>query len=281
VNQPAVSVCIPAYNASAFVAECVGSVLAQTTDDWELIVADDCSTDDTYDIARSVAAGDARACVTRNARNLGPVGNWNAVVASARGRAVKLLCSDDVLRPGCLAHQLAVLDAHPTVGLVGARRDVIDETGRVVLAAYGLAGLRGLVPGRDAVRAMVRAANTPWGEPSVVMFRAEALRRAGPFSADYATLLDVDMYARVLAHWDAYALDETVASFRVSASSWSNRAHGAQAANARRLLRDIASDPEHSVDRSTLAVGLARASVLSRARHAVFAAARARARWCS
>jgi len=272
-----VSVCIPAYNAEPYIAACIASVLSQSTDDWELIVRDDCSTDDTFAVAVE-AVGD-RGVVTRNEHNLGPVGNWNAVVHGAAGRAVKLLCDDDVLAPRCIARQLAVLDAHASVGFVGARRNIVDAVGRVVLADYGLAGMRGLVPRAVAVAKMVRAANTPWGEPSVVMFRAAALAQAGSFRADYGTLVDVDMYARVLADWDAYALDETLASFRMSASSWSNRSHRVQAADARRLLRDIASVPAHGITRSTLALGLARASALGRARQAVFALAETRARW--
>jgi glycosyltransferase involved in cell wall biosynthesis len=276
VSAPAVSVCIPAYNAEAYVGACIASVLGQTSTDWELVVRDDCSTDDTFALARA-AVGD-RGTVVRNDHNLGPVGNWNAVVAMAKGRAVKVLCSDDLLRPTCLAHQLAVLDAHPSVGLVGARRDIIDEHDRTLLAGYGLAGLRGLVPRADAVAAMVRAANTPWGEPSVVLFRSEALHQAGPFRADYGTLTDVDMYARVLEKWDAFALDETVASFRVSAHSWSNRSHRVQAADARRLLRAIAAEPVHDVAPAVLRAGLVRTSVVSQARRAVFVAAGVRAR---
>ena len=76
------SVCIPAYNAEPYIASCIASVLSQTTTDWELIVGDDCSTDDTF--AAAVEAVGDRGVVTRNERNLGPVGNWNAVVAATR-----------------------------------------------------------------------------------------------------------------------------------------------------------------------------------------------------
>jgi glycosyltransferase involved in cell wall biosynthesis len=276
MSPPAVSVCIPAYEAETYVADCIASVLAQTCTDWELIVIDDCSSDATFEVA-SAAVGD-RGVVVRNDTNLGPTGNWNAVVARATGRAIKVLCSDDLLRPSCLQHELDALDANPSVGFVGAKRDIIDADGQVVLGRYGLAGMSGLVPRRDAMRKMVRAANTPWGEPSIVLFRAEALRQAGPFRDTFGTLTDVDMYARVLADWDAFALDETVGAFRVSAASWSNRSHRVQAGNARRLLRAIAADPRHDIGRRVLAEGLVRSEIISRLRKTAFALAGRRAR---
>ena len=276
MSTPAVSVCIPAYQAEAYVADCIASVFAQTCTDYELIVVDDGSRDATFEVAR--AAVGERGVVLRNEVNLGPTGNWNAAVALARGRAIKVLCSDDLLHPGCLQHELAVLDAHPTVGFVGAKRDIIDEHGRVVMAGYGLAGLRGVVPKRRAIDKMVRVANTPWGEPSIVLFRAEALRRAGPFRDTYGTLTDVDMYARVLADWDAFALEETVGAFRVSSTSWSNRSHRAQAGNARRLLRAIAADPRHAISKRALVEGLVRSEIISRLRKTAFVVADIRAR---
>src|SRR5215211_4839983 len=126
--EPVVSVCIPAYRAEPFIAATIESVLCQTSEDWELIVVDDASPDATYDIA-SRYAGDRRIRVARNESNLGAVGNWNRVVAEARGRYVKLLCSDDVLYPSCLGLQAAALDAHPSAGLVAAKRDLIDVDG--------------------------------------------------------------------------------------------------------------------------------------------------------
>jgi hypothetical protein len=80
-----------------------------------------------------------------------------------------------------------------------------------------------------------------------VLFRAEALREAGPFRDRYATLADVDMYARVLRDWDAVAIDDTLAAFRMSAGSWSDRSHRVQGRNLRRLLDDVADDESFDV----------------------------------
>ena len=250
-GRPLVSVCIPAYRAERFIAGTIESVLSQTTDDWELVVVDDASPDATYDIAAGYADGE-RIRVERNATNLGPVGNWNAVVDRAAGRYVKVLCSDDLLYPRCLAVQVDALESYPSAGLVAGRRDIIDTNDHIVIAGRGLAGLSGLVAGRRALERMVAIGTTPFGEPSVVLFRTDALRKAGPFRPDYATLLDVDRYAAVLREWDCVALDETVGAFRLSGGSWSDRSHGVQGANLRRLLDDLAADPELAIPRSAL-----------------------------
>ncbi len=274
---PLVSVCVPAYKAERFIATTIESVLAQTTDDWELVLVDDASPDATYEIAARYR-GDPRVRIDRNDANLGPIDNWNHVVAQARGRYVKVLCSDDVLYPTCLARQAGALTAHPRAGMVAARRDIIDGDGRVVFGDRGLAGLSGVVPGHIALERMVEIGTTPFGEPSVVLFRAEALRQAGPFRADYATLIDVDRYAEVLRRWDCVALDETLAAFRLSSGSWSDRSHRVQGRNLRRLLDDLAADPTLALSRSALRRGRAWSYVRAPARGLAFRVAEWRAR---
>src|SRR5207248_11536007 len=92
---PAVSVCIPAYNAIRFIDEAVRSVLAQSFGDLELVIVDDASHDGTAEAAESY--GDARVRLFRNPTNIGAAANWNRVVSFARRRCVKVLCGDDVL----------------------------------------------------------------------------------------------------------------------------------------------------------------------------------------
>jgi glycosyltransferase involved in cell wall biosynthesis len=241
---------VPAYRAAPFIGATIESVLRQTFDSWELLVVDDASPDDTYAVAETYTK-DERVRLERNQTNLGPAGNWNRVVAMARAEYVKVLCDDDLLYPECLARQAAALDAHPSAGLVGSRRDIVDRDGRVVIRGRGLAGMEGLVPGHRALKRMLETGMTPWGEPSVVLFRAEALRGAGPFRDEYATLVDVDMYARVLRDWDAVAIDDTLAAFRMSVGSWSDRSHRVQGRNLRRLLDDVASDGSFGIAPST------------------------------
>jgi glycosyltransferase involved in cell wall biosynthesis len=271
IPTPTVSVVVPSWRAERFIGETIRSVLDQSFADWELVVMDDASPDATVAAARAAAAGDPRVRIVEQSANVGPAANWNRAVAEARGRYVKLLCHDDVLAPECLALEVDALDAHPSAGLACARRDIIDAHGKVIVANRGLFRLRGLVNGRKAIGEMVRCGTTPFGEPSVVLYRTEALRQSGPFTERFASLIDCDAFARLLRRWDVIAIDATVASFRVHGASWSDRSHNRQAADARRLWGELRADPELSISWATYLAGATRSTVNAQLRRLVFA----------
>jgi len=127
---PKVTVLLAVYDGEPFLRRCVDSVLGQTYEDFELLVVDDASTDATPEILASY--GDPRVRVLRNERNLGQVPSLNRGLGEARGEYVARIDADDWCRPERLERQLAVLDAEPTVGLVGTWMDLVDERGRPV-----------------------------------------------------------------------------------------------------------------------------------------------------
>jgi glycosyltransferase involved in cell wall biosynthesis len=218
---PKVSVCIPTYKGGKTIAPAIASVLAQTCTDFELIIIDDGSPDDTA----SVVAGfqDARLRYLRNAANLGPEGNWNRCLAEARGSYFKLLPHDDLLRPDCLAQQVAVLDAdvQQTIALVFSARDVLTPDGRKV-ARRGFPGaVEGRLPAADVRRQCVRRGTNLLGEPGAVLFRRALVDKVGVFDASEPYVIDMDYWFRLLAHGDAYYCADPLAAFRVSGSQWS------------------------------------------------------------
>lgn len=128
MTAPRVSVIMPVHNRAAMATAAARSMLAQTFTDFELIVVDDASSDDS---GMAVAAlGDPRITLLRLSTNLGPGGARNAGFVLARGEYVAFLDSDDLALPQRLARQVAFLDARPEVGLVGSWTAVIDSTGR-------------------------------------------------------------------------------------------------------------------------------------------------------
>ena len=112
--SPRVSVLVTAYNREAYIAEALESVLAQTMEDFELIVSDDGSTDGTVAIAEEYARRDPRIRVSVNPRNLGDYANRRQAATVARGRFLKYHDSDDVMYPHCLAVMLDWLLKEPT-----------------------------------------------------------------------------------------------------------------------------------------------------------------------
>ena len=109
--NPVVSVIIPTYNTALLIGRTIRSVLAQSCQDFEILVVDDCSTDDTLDVVRSI--GDARIRVFRQSENRGPAAARNRGLAEAKGGYCAFLDGDDYWEPEFLKETSAFLDAHP------------------------------------------------------------------------------------------------------------------------------------------------------------------------
>jgi glycosyltransferase involved in cell wall biosynthesis len=248
-RAPLISICIPTYKGAEYLGAAIESVLTQSCGDFELIVADDNSPDHTEALVRSYA--DPRIVYLRNERNLGPQGNWNRCVAAARGRYVKLLPHDDLLLPGCLTRQLALLeqDVEQRLALVFSAREVIGPGGRR-LARRGYPGLSSAsITAGDLIAACVRRGTNLIGEPGAVMFRRELMRRVGEFDAAYPYVIDLDYWVRLLAHGDAYFIDEPLAAFRVSPISWSVAIGSAQSREFNAFVAARCADQASALDR--------------------------------
>jgi glycosyltransferase involved in cell wall biosynthesis len=107
--MPRVSIITPAYNAAPYIGDTIRSVLAQSFDDWEMIIADDGSTDGTVDAAREAAAGDARIRVIKFPPSRLPAIARNRALAHASGDLIAFLDADDLYEPEKLARQVAAL----------------------------------------------------------------------------------------------------------------------------------------------------------------------------
>jgi glycosyltransferase involved in cell wall biosynthesis len=267
---PTVSVCIPAYNGERYIDSAVDSVLGQTLTDLELVVVDDGSTDATVDVVR--ARTDSRLRLVTNEERIGAVANWNRAVAECRGRYVKLLCQDDALAPDCLERQVGALEAPgcEDAVLAAGQRDVVDESGRVLLHARGLAGMRGRVSGLEAMARCVRTGTNVLGEPACVLVRADALRAAGPWSGALPYVIDLDMWFRLLARGDLVAVPGALARFRVHSMSWSTALARDQARQARALFHQWSREPGTRIRRRDELVGAARAELLRVGRRLVY-----------
>jgi glycosyltransferase involved in cell wall biosynthesis len=112
-----VSFVVPCYNLAHLLSECISSILSQTYEDFEVLIMDDCSPDNTPEIARSLR--DPRVTHVRNDKNLGHHPNYNKGIALSRGKYVWLISADDCLRrPYTLERYVQVMEEHPNVGYV-------------------------------------------------------------------------------------------------------------------------------------------------------------------
>jgi glycosyltransferase involved in cell wall biosynthesis len=268
VGVPGVSVVVPSYQNARYIRETIDSILAQTYTDFELVVSDHSSTDGTWDIVSSY--NDPRLRRWKQPAGGGAPANWNAATARARGQFIKLVCGDDLIAPNSLELQVAALEASPGAVLAASRRRIVDASGEPLISRRGLGPLTGQVPGSHAVRALVRAGTNLLGEPACVLVRRAALEAAGGWDGTHPYLIDQATYINVLAHGDLVALDETLASFRLSDTQWSVALAASQARQAVAVHRDVARRLPDAVSSWDVRLGNARARLMAVARRAAY-----------
>jgi glycosyltransferase involved in cell wall biosynthesis len=268
--SPRVSVVVPSYNNEQFIEETVDSILAQTYDDFELVVADHTSDDATWERLQPYTS-DPRVRLVRTPTGGGAERNWNAVSAAARGDLVKLVCGDDVLYPDILATQVGAFDHHGEgVVMVASPRDIVDADGAPIVHNHGLAGLPARVPGTEAIRRSVLRGTNIFGEPCCVMLRRSALEAVGLWHGDPGYMIDQATYSRILLTGDLATTRGPMAAFRISATQWSVRLARVQASSAAQMHRQIAAMQPGLLTRSDVRRGNLMATLRAMQRRLVY-----------
>jgi len=125
-----VDVIIPCYKYAHFLRDCVESVLSQEGVDIRILILDDCSPDNTPEVAAELQQQDSRIEYRRHEKNQGHIATYNEGLEWTNGDYVMLLSADDLLTPGALARSARLMNAHPEVGLVYSR-DIPFESGQL------------------------------------------------------------------------------------------------------------------------------------------------------
>ena len=215
---PRVSVLMSVHNGDKYLREAIDSVLRQQYGDFEFIVIDDGSTDRSAEILLSYH--DPRIVVLRNERNLGLIGSLNRGIAAARGEFIARQDCDDLLEPERLGRQVAYLDRHPDVVLIGTWMQLIDEHGKeITLWRY---------PVTDAEIRWASLFNTALGHSSV-MFRTDLARRLGGYSQDFMHAEDYEFWSRLSAHGKVANIPEPLQKYRVHGNTVSTKNSSKQA----------------------------------------------------
>jgi glycosyltransferase involved in cell wall biosynthesis len=217
VATPKVSVLIPTYNYARYLDEAIQSVLDQTFQDFEIVIVDDHSTDNTDEVVAKYL-GDPRIVYHKNPVNLGLVGNFNHALKFARAGYIKFLLADDKFHQTLLEKFCKVLDENPDVSLVTSGSGTFGDVNETRKLPF-----TGLQPGEKVIHEALNHGKGNWiGEPTVVMFRKNSLT-IGQFNPQYICLVDLDMWLRLLTIGDCYIIPETLAYFRVHRKQASNK----------------------------------------------------------
>ncbi|MFZ2175896.1 MAG: glycosyltransferase family 2 protein [Rhodococcus sp. (in: high G+C Gram-positive bacteria)] len=266
---PRVSVVVPAFNNADYIAETIDSILNQTFQDFELIIADHSSTDGTL-ATLAPYADDPRVRIQSTETGGGAKRNWDRVSEAANGELLKLVCGDDTISPTCLEEQVGAFDQHPSAVLVASQRTLIDASGRTVLAARGLAGLNGLVSGRVATRRTVTAGANIFGEPGCVLMKRSALEAIGWWDDTNPYVIDEATYTRVALQGDVVAIPKPLAAFRVNAGQWSVRLAKDQAGQVAAFHKTLRESDPTLLSAMDVRIGNAKALLTSLMRRAVY-----------
>lgn len=128
-SPPALTVGVPVFNMGAYLEAAVESILSQSFTDFEVIISDNASSDETESVGRALAARDSRVTYRRNPENLGLSANNNLLVPLARGRLFKWAPADDLLLPGYLERCVAAVEADRSIVLAYPRTRFVDGDG--------------------------------------------------------------------------------------------------------------------------------------------------------
>jgi glycosyltransferase involved in cell wall biosynthesis len=241
VPAETISICIPVFNGADWLAEAIDSALAQTRPEFELLVVDNGSTDDSAAIVASYT--DERIRFEGFGSTVSATANHNRCVDLARGTLIKFLHHDDTLRADCVELMARLFEDEPRAGLVFSRREVVlddpDDPAAVAWAdAYGtlhdgFGSLERLNHGPDLLDRWLPTLGGEdlenWvAEPSGTMLRKQTVQHVGGFNDRVWQSFDIDLWLRIMAVADVGFIDEPLVSFRhhtLSLSARTSRSH--------------------------------------------------------
>ncbi|NJM58057.1 MAG: glycosyltransferase family 2 protein [Synechococcales cyanobacterium RU_4_20] len=219
MSPPLVSVCIPTYNGSNFLAYALESISIQTYLSIEVIVSDDGSQDKTLDIAFQYSAHPIR--IYAHGR-LGPVENWNFCIRQAAGKYIKFLFQDDYLESTCIQRLVTAAEADPGIGLVFSPRYLkIDDDLGYASSLRGLhlswSHLNSVQQGLDLLKdpALVKVPYNKIGEPTNTLISKQVFDAIGIFDPFFQQLPDLEMWFRIMQTYQVAFVSEPLSTFRV------------------------------------------------------------------
>ena len=221
-ENPRVSVLMPVYNGERYLREAVESILDQTFADFEFIIVDDGSTDNTWRILQSYAAREPRIVLVRNEINVGVAGSLNKGLGLARGEYIARMDADDVSLPERLAAQVAFLDEHSPVGVVGCAVQMIDSYGSPMYVQH--------FPTTHGPLLWALCFYTPLAHPTVV-FRRPVVERVGGYNDVLLANQDRDLWQRLSSVTRLANLPDVYLLYRLHPHAISYRHADTQARN--------------------------------------------------
>jgi glycosyltransferase involved in cell wall biosynthesis len=229
-QYPLVSICIPTYNGEAFILEAIASALTQTYHAIEIIVSDDNSKDNTWQILKSLQKQISVNFSIYYHQNLGIAANCNFCIQQAQGQYIKFLFQDDILLPNCVQEMVELAETSEDIGLVFSAREIFfatgDETQVDLIAVYqdfqnihqAWSNLQSVQWGQDLLKdpQLLCHPINKIGEPSTVLIRREVFNRVGGFDSNLNQLVDLEMWFRIMKYYQVGFINKSLSRFRLN-----------------------------------------------------------------
>ena len=212
IRKQLVSVIIPTYNAALFIEETISSILSQTIPDFEIIVIDDASSDNTVQVIKKIAKEDSRIKYFIQEKGGVSIARNKGIKESA-AQFIAFIDHDDLWMPQKLEKQLKVFNNDPQLGLVFSRESIITADGRPIGISGGISRLsRGYVFKDLFCRHFI--------SPSTVLIRREVFDTLDEwFDESMEMAEEVDLFLRIAYKWKVDYCDEVLAKWRVHSNN--------------------------------------------------------------
>jgi glycosyltransferase involved in cell wall biosynthesis len=212
-TKPIVSVIMPVYNAGEFLVRAIESIRKQTVADFEFLIIDDGSTDDSWTIIKRFAKRDARIRKFRNKKNIGIVKSLNALIPKTKGRFVARMDADDISLPNRFDKQIAYLESNPQLVACGGQEHIMNERGRTIAEKY--------FPTEEKT-CYNMIANIMVIQPPVLMARGDIFRKLR-YSNHTFKNDDISMHFKLLEQGGFGNVDEVIFKYRKRETSLTHK----------------------------------------------------------
>jgi glycosyltransferase involved in cell wall biosynthesis len=223
---------MPVYNASTYLAESIESILGQTYSDFELVISDDGSQDDSVAIVEEYAAQDSRIVHFSRKENAGVIYTRNEITNRVRGEWMATMDGDDISLPNRFEVQMAFIDDHPEYDFVGSAAMLMDPDGNLMCEISGLRSHEEI----DAWH-MAAHSGTAFVSPTS-MIRTEALRAVGGYREHIGCAEDYDLFLRLAERGKLCTIPDVLLYYRQHFSSLGYESNLEQRAGIHRAVRD-------------------------------------------
>ena len=229
-----VSICIPTYNGAQYIEKCIDTCIAQTYSNIEIIICDDCSTDATVELIKTLAQKDNRIKLYRNSNNKGLVGNWNATLSYAQGEYIKWLFQDDWMEPNAI-EEFVVTAKQGFDFIISKRNFILEESATTQDKEYFNHQVKKLenhfpdsetghyfLPIEIAVFVTDFIALNFIAEPSLIFFKRSLIDKVGLYDKLFHQICDLEYNVRLASEVGVYVINKALCHFAIHANSTTN-----------------------------------------------------------